>query len=101
MSSLSLDMGRFLGNFARWLQDVPVLGHHQDRNEVDYSKAQELRLLRFLNIPVNDSSEPVDIHVLQQFFWILHWRFHHTTRGEWSCLSTLTLETVSNSACAH
>ena len=37
-----------LAGLARGLQDVPVLGDHQDGDEVDHGEAEELRLLRLL-----------------------------------------------------
>ena len=36
---------------AWWLQNVPVLGHHQNGNEVQLSQGEELCLLSFLHVP--------------------------------------------------
>ena len=36
---------------AWWLQNVPVLGHHQNGNEVQLSQGEELGLLSFLHVP--------------------------------------------------
>ena len=54
-----------LATLARWLQDVSVLGDHEDADEVDHGEAEELGLLGLLHIPVDDCSQSVDVHVLQ------------------------------------
>ena len=60
-----------LASLARRFQDVSVLGHHQDGDEVDHGKTQELCLLGFLHISVDHCSKSVDVHVLEQLLWIL------------------------------
>ena len=48
------------------LEDVAVLGHHQDGDEIDDGQRQELRLFRLLHVAVNDRSQAVHVEILQQ-----------------------------------
>ena len=48
------------------LQDVPVFGHHEDRDEVDNSKSQKLSLLTVLLKQTKPTKENLDICPIQK-----------------------------------